>query len=25
MYCRKCGWQLEGDAVFCSRCGTPIQ
>ena len=23
-YCRRCGTQLEGDAKFCHKCGTPV-
>ena len=25
MYCRKCGHQLEDDALFCIKCGTKIE
>lgn len=25
MFCRKCGYQLEDDAEFCTQCGTRIQ
>ena len=25
MFCRKCGYQLEDDAEFCTQCGTRVQ
>lgn len=25
MICRKCGKELENDAIFCSRCGTRVE
>ena len=25
MYCRKCGFEIPDDSVFCTKCGTPVE
>lgn len=25
MYCRKCGFEIPDDSVFCAKCGTPVE
>ena len=24
IYCRKCGYEMSDDSVFCPKCGTPV-